>query len=529
MISSKYLPFAILTLILCSAITVLALGFRFAKEEQVVKIEQDRGPLSNFTTKLLGEVESLERLYQNQLINIRDRIGRHTSSIEISSICRKVIGVEQVTIFRENARPLHLDLRDADRSEALSLPHESGDDSIADGIIIDVEMFNQNLLGTNFKWLNHPGSPPHFVAKLDYKSLLVLRINPERVSAAADAWLAEWISDNFDQVKIAGIPTLLKNPLGQTIASTGDIQDDRPPDMLLPLPSAMGEWKISSWELKKTITSYRQPVLIGSATLAIVLVLAGFFGYAQQQSATRLAEQRVSFVNRVSHELRTPMTNILLNVDLLSDSLTENDSPRSKRLGLIREEASRLSRLLENVLTFSEREKIRSNPRQKLQPISCDIGLLISEVTSQFTPTLTRKHITVALAEPDAGIFAIADPDAFKQIISNLVSNVEKYASKGGKLEFEITTSPAKQTVTVSVIDHGPGIAKSEAGRVFRPFIRLNDSTTEGVSGTGLGLAIARDLAGNMNGKLKLIPQQRGARFELTLPLATDNIISIAS
>jgi len=63
------------------------------------------------------------------------------------------------------------------------------------------------------------------------------------------------------------------------------------------------------------------------------------FVYVQQQRAHRLAVQRVSFVNRVSHELRTPLTNMLLNLDVVEDSLPETEKQPASRLALVREEA----------------------------------------------------------------------------------------------------------------------------------------------------------------------------------------------
>ncbi len=527
MASSKHFPIAILSLILCSAIAVLVLGFRLAKEERVVTIEQDRTPLSSFTTRLLRELGTLETLYQNQLINIRDQLDSGSSNIELSSVYRNIVGVEQVTIFRKDKTLVHLDLRGTDLTTPLPRPRRRGEQSSDDGIIFDVEKFKSRVFEPEFAWINQPGHPPHFALKLG-NQIILLRINPEQTAAATDTWLVGWLPDAFDQVKVSGIPTMLKSPTGRMVASTGNIDAESSPDLVLPILSTLGEWRISSWALRKTIVSYRQPILISSAALAIVLAFAGFFGYAQQQRATHLAEQRVSFVNRVSHELRTPMTNILLNVDLLSDSSAENNSSQTKRIDLIREEASRLSRLLENVLTFSGLEKPRANPKQKLRLIPCNIGELIDEILSQFAPTLARKNIVTHQDKSPPPAFAFADPDAFKQIISNLISNVEKYAADGGKLEIE--NSSSNDEITISIIDFGPGIPKSEARRVFRPFVRLNDSTTEGVSGTGLGLAIARDLAKSMNGKLELFSQSTtGCRFTLTLPLAADNIVSIAS
>ncbi|MEM9018741.1 MAG: HAMP domain-containing sensor histidine kinase, partial [Verrucomicrobiota bacterium] len=219
--------------------------------------------------------------------------------------------------------------------------------------------------------------------------------------------------------------------------------------------------------------------------------------------ALRLAEQRVSFVNRVSHELRTPMTNILLNSDLLSDSLPPENERAKKRLEMISEEANRLGRLIENVLTFSqsEREYTESEgTNQNLRVRPCEVGPVIEEALSHFSQSLSRNGVEPKLNLPDDKLFVLADRDGLLQIFSNLISNVAKYATEGSALEIKARCSSDGRTISVTTSDDGPGIPSKEASRIFDPFERLHDSTTEGVSGTGLGLAIARDLAESMGG-----------------------------
>jgi len=271
-------------------------------------------------------------------------------------------------------------------------------------------------------------------------------------------------------------------------------------------------------------------VLIAAAALALFLAIEGIFGFTYQQRAVKLAEQRVSFVNRVSHELRTPLTNILLNIDLVSDSMPEGPNAKSatRRLGLIRDESSRLSRLLENVLTFSQRGKSHA-PRIT----SCDPTEIVRDVVVQFSASLDRKQLSAKIIEPTHPVHALADQDALSQIVSNLISNVEKYAPGTDEFSIEISESANDKSVLISVIDRGEGISKDNASRIFQPFTRLNEKTTEGVSGTGLGLSIERDLAEKMNGTLKLIPRKDGAHFQLTLPSATaseaTNIIPLSA
>lgn len=112
---------------------------------------------------------------------------------------------------------------------------------------------------------------------------------------------------------------------------------------------------------------------------------------------------------------------------------------------------------------------------------------------------------------------ATLDADAFAQIASNLISNVEKYAASGGWMRVELECADA---LTLRVHDRGPGIPAAESERLFLPFERLDSRLTEGVSGTGLGLAIARELATRMGGSVTLTTRaEGGCTFEVCIPV----------
>lgn len=531
MVSPKHIPYWILSLILASAFAVLVLGFHFSNETREVPVEQNRASLSEFTTLFLKEVESLEKLYEDRLINIRHLAGRELSSRSVLEVCRDIVGIEQATIFEGKKPPEYLDLREEKDSEALPLPRRMGDRSRGTGILIDLEKFERSSWMASYQWISQPGHPPHFLSKVESGGFLLLRIDQEAIAGAADEWLKEWLPDNFSLVEHADISASLWSPAGEVIAASGEFSEDQASDFVLPVASLFGTWKIFSRGKTETVTSYRWPIMVGASALAVILVGAGLFGFSQQTRAVRLAEQRVSFVNRVSHELRTPMMNILLNVDLLSDPEYGDEEKRRKRLGLIGEESKRLSRLLENVLSFSRREKDKGEdrPAQTFRLESCQVDHLLDSVISQYTSSLQRRGIALLREDSEEKLFIFVDPDAFSQILGNLISNGEKYAAEGGRIDILTRPSEDGSEVEIAVADYGPGIPKSDGAKIFRPFARLNEATSEGVSGTGLGLAIARDLAEAMGGKLELDPNWTdGARFVLRFPQAADNIVQMA-
>ncbi|MEH6454952.1 MAG: ATP-binding protein, partial [Cocleimonas sp.] len=109
------------------------------------------------------------------------------------------------------------------------------------------------------------------------------------------------------------------------------------------------------------------------------------------------------------------------------------------------------------------------------------------------------------------------DPDILEQILNNLLSNVEKYASSGKRLD--INSEIKNNQFVVRIRDYGSGISRAERKHIFKPFYRIDDKITEGVSGTGIGLTIARQQAEYLGGSLEYIDVSEGACFELKLPI----------
>jgi signal transduction histidine kinase len=147
---------------------------------------------------------------------------------------------------------------------------------------------------------------------------------------------------------------------------------------------------------------------------------------------------------------------------------------------------------------------------------------LVGRVAHCFQAALERQSIRMEIdtqtPEP-----IMADPDVIEQILCNLISNVEKYAASGGWLRIE--TRREDDTTVLRVMDRGPGVAPAHRERIFRPFFRISNRLTDGVSGTGIGLSIARELARLHGGDVKLVSGNRGAVFEVRLrtPLVSES------
>lgn len=245
-------------------------------------------------------------------------------------------------------------------------------------------------------------------------------------------------------------------------------------------------------------------VVLGLCALAVHV-------YREYSREMRLAAQRVGFVTQVSHELKTPLTNIRLYAELMQGTLDEGDQRSAKRLAVIVGESQRLSRLINNILTFSKQQRAK----HRIQPTSTAVDAVIQRTAEQFEPALAAQEIALDL-DLDAPRPVAVDADALEQIVGNLLSNIEKYATAGGTARIE--SRQTSSTTEITVNDNGPGVPPSLRERIFEPFERGSDRLSDGVTGTGIGLSISRELARAHGGDLRLLPSPTGACFVLTLP-----------
>jgi signal transduction histidine kinase len=283
---------------------------------------------------------------------------------------------------------------------------------------------------------------------------------------------------------------------------------------------------LSAWRFKLYVAEDRFTSLSGriadvnliaglSAIGVVLLLLAGVF-YRESSREMREAATRVNFVNQVSHELKTPLTNIRLYAELLSEQFQADEPGENsdaagarRRLAVIVAESGRLGRLINNVLTFAQQRRRRIVINAK--PGRVDDA--IESVLRQFEPTLQAQGVKTTFAA-GAGEIVNLDADAVEQILVNLLSNVEKYAARGKRLD--IASRQEGDLTTIVVSDAGPGIPAAEREAIFEPFYRL-DNRLDAPAGAGIGLSIARVLARAHGGDLRLVGSDRGATFELTI------------
>jgi two-component system, OmpR family, sensor kinase len=228
------------------------------------------------------------------------------------------------------------------------------------------------------------------------------------------------------------------------------------------------------------------------------------------EMAARLAateERERQFLMSVSHELRTPLTAIKGHVDALRDGLVDDPELVSASLEVVANEATRLERLVGDVLDLA---KLRAH-RFTVQTEEVDMGRLVEHAFGSFGDEARRREIVYALAGADGAPTIITDGDRVLQVITNLLKNAFRWTPDGGSIGVALEASNG--AVRVDVTDSGPGISRQDAQRIFSPFV------SHDTQGTGLGLPIAQELAAALGGRIELDTEPgRGSRFRLVLP-----------
>jgi signal transduction histidine kinase len=213
-----------------------------------------------------------------------------------------------------------------------------------------------------------------------------------------------------------------------------------------------------------------------------------------------------NFLMSVSHELRTPLTAIKGHAEALREGLVEDPEARSHSLDVIADAASRLERLVGDVLDLAKLDARRFTLLRE----EVDMGRLLEQAYDSFGEEARRREIDYRCDAHTRPVI-LSDGDRVLQVISNLLTNAFRWTPDGGTVELALTAENG--TVAVSVRDTGPGITAAERERIFRPFWSRDGG------GTGLGLAIARELATALGGQIELDTKPgEGSRFALVLP-----------
>lgn len=257
-------------------------------------------------------------------------------------------------------------------------------------------------------------------------------------------------------------------------------------------------------------------VWIGALTVAAVILLA-VLGAQLIRHQAAVARLRTDLLANVTHELKTPLSSMRLLVDTLLNSQPLNEKTAREYLQLIATENNRLSRLIDNFLTFS---RIERNKR-----VFDFTKVPAAQITQRAAAAVRERFLSGGcdfVVEESAALPEVfADADALVTVLLNLLDNAWKYSGE----EKQITLSTAAQngTVVFSVKDNGIGLKPRETRRIFNRFYQVDQGLARTGGGCGLGLSIVQYIVEAHHGSVRVESEPgRGSTFFVALPVAQE-------
>jgi signal transduction histidine kinase len=220
----------------------------------------------------------------------------------------------------------------------------------------------------------------------------------------------------------------------------------------------------------------------------------------------------------VSHELKTPLTSIRMYSEILKAGWA-NEEKKAGYYSFIHDESERLSRLITNVLQLSRMTRGNHSIELKASPVRELLDLTQSKIASQVQSAGFELHTT--FADEAMGATLSVDPDAFAQIMINLIDNAIKFSPSEAVRRIDLgCTRQRDGAICFSVRDYGAGVPKDQMRRIFELFYRPESELTRETVGTGIGLALVHQLAVAMNGRVDVQNRDPGAEFTVTFDTA---------
>jgi two-component system phosphate regulon sensor histidine kinase PhoR len=232
--------------------------------------------------------------------------------------------------------------------------------------------------------------------------------------------------------------------------------------------------------------------------------------------ARRVERMRVDFIANASHELRTPLASLLGFVETLQGPAREDAKARERFLGIMREQAERMARLVDDLLSLSRIEQ-----HLHLRPDTpVDFTMLVAHICDTLAPLAEENDLTLEV-DLAPNVIVPGDRDELARVVENLVENAIKYGRPDGEAArtVEIALRSFGPVAAFTVRDHGPGIAQEHIPRLTERFYRVDAGKSRAKGGTGLGLAIVKHIVLRHRGKLTIdSAPSAGATFRVILP-----------
>ena len=276
---------------------------------------------------------------------------------------------------------------------------------------------------------------------------------------------------------------------------------------------------VQSARLRSIVTILFFLALILAVALVIQAGLRAWVLKPLRKSNRRLEEEndaKTHFLDLASHELKTPLASIIAYADLMEQNLSASPQEQLRLIDEIRQNGNSLLRMANNMVDTARVEA--GSYGLELEEI--DVSDVVNDVIATMEPLAEKGGVALSFEMDPQTPIVLADWDAMRQIVLNLVSNAVKFTPRGGSVLVRAAaakTTGGSRRMTLDVIDTGCGIADEDRERVFERFERVEGGVHK--EGSGLGLPLARRLARMQGGDLVMESTPgEGSRFTLTIP-----------
>jgi two-component system phosphate regulon sensor histidine kinase PhoR len=224
----------------------------------------------------------------------------------------------------------------------------------------------------------------------------------------------------------------------------------------------------------------------------------------------RIEEMRRDFIANASHELRTPLTVVVGFLEIAMNDPGLDAVTRKAHLTLMTEQAERMQRLIEDMLTLSRLESTDAPLKREV----VDVKAVVESVAAEARALSGGRHeITVNMDGPDV----MGNAEELRSAFGNLASNAVRYTPAGGCIA--LSWQRGDDDLQFSVADSGIGIDLQHLSRLTERFYRVDKSRSRETQGTGLGLAIVKHVLLRHGGKLSISSEAgKGSTFTASLP-----------
>ena len=237
--------------------------------------------------------------------------------------------------------------------------------------------------------------------------------------------------------------------------------------------------------------------------------------------ARRFERMRVDFITNASHELRTPLASLLGFIETLQGPARNDERARGRFLTIMREQAQRMARLVDDLLSLSRIEQhLHLRPQAPV-----DLTQVLHHIADTLAPL--AHDIGVALeVVADGRVVVSGDRDELMRVAENLLENAIKYGASAARDRRVLVSAgrteagKGRAEAVARVTDHGPGIAAEHLPRLTERFYRVDASASRAKGGTGLGLALVKHIVARHRGRLAIASTPGEATtFSVFLPL----------